>query len=157
MALTDPPDPQQPVVRPGDGRVDEDWYRWFLAFVLFTQQLQAFAEGIEGDLAALEIKDVWAHTRDKAKDGTYFLCWAPFAGAIDSTVTDSASGTCTARWRINGVNVGSAANSVSTTQDKKDHSTANTFSAGDRIEYVISSNSSCLGALLQANVTRKAS
>lgn len=157
MALTNPPDPQQPVVRPGDGRVDEDWYRWFLAFVLFSQQLQAYAEGIESDLTGLEIKDVWAHTQPKVKDGTYFLCWAPFDGTIDSTLTDAESGTCSARWRINGTNVGSAANSVSTTQDSETHSTNNTFETGDRIDYVISSNSSCLGALLQANVTRKAS
>ena len=139
------------------GRALDDFYLWCKTV---DTRLRALLEGlgsVEGDLAALEIKDVWAPTRDKAKDGTYFLCWAPFAGTIDSTVTDSASGTCTARWRINGVNVGSAANSVSTTQDKKDHSTANTFAVGDRIEYVISSNSSCLGALLQANVTRKAS
>lgn len=95
----------------------------------------------------------WAHTHGKVKDGTYFLARATLPGTLDTTYTDCTSGTCTVRWAINGVNVGSTANSVSSTAQTQTHSSAKTFAIGDVISYTITSNSACLNALLQANVT----
>ncbi len=66
-----------------------------------------------------------------------------YAGTITETTTRSASGTCTATFSINGVNLGGTANSVSSTEQSRAHASANTFAAGDDIELTISSNSSC--------------
>jgi hypothetical protein len=95
----------------------------------------------------------WSHTIPEVENGTFPLGWTVAAGRIDSSFTICTSGTCSVRWRINGVNVGSAANSVSSIFDGEIHSTANTFAAGVFIDYVISDNSSCLNAIVQANVT----
>lgn len=80
-----------------------------------------------------------------ADDTTVLVGYAARAGTITSTVTDCDSGTATYRVQINGVNVGSTANSVSTTETTQNHSSANTFAVGDTIALVRTSNSSCVG------------
>lgn len=133
------------------------WRSFFKALAPILQTVADSIGGLEGDLAGLQLEDTWSHTQAKVADGTYFLCKTTFAGTINSTTTDATSGTCSARWKINGVNVGTTANSVSSTETTQTHSAANAFVAGDVITYTISSNSACLGALLQASVTRAAS
>ena len=151
-----PPLPPEgtPFLDTDTGRMNQLWRAWFRRFAPILATVADQISGIEGDLGALEIKDVWAQTHAEVENGTYFVCRAPTAGSIDSTYTDCTSGTCTARWQINGVNVGSTANSVSTTPDTELHTTNNEFEAGDIITVVLSSNSSCLGALLNCEVTR---
>jgi hypothetical protein len=98
--------------------------------------------------------DAWAHTIERVKNVTSrFHFKAPYAGTIDSTYTYCQSGTCTVRWSINGTPVGTQTNSVSTTAQTRTHTTANTFSAGAIITYTITSNSACLEAFLQCDVT----
>jgi hypothetical protein len=99
--------------------------------------------------------DCWVHAVPKVVDGTVVVIQkAPFAGTITASVTDCDSGTCTFRPRIEGSNVGSSNNSVSTTESDVTHSSANTFSVGDTISYTISANSTCLGARFQINYSR---
>lgn len=77
-------------------------------------------------------------------NGTYVLILeASFAGTIKRTVTECTSGTASARFRVNSTDVGTTANSVSTTKQSQTHTTANSFLAGDKIAIVISSASSC--------------
>lgn len=158
MALQNPPDPQQPVVRPSDGRVDQDWYQWFLAFVHFVNLLVAQLSDLEGTVGAIGdtvIADQWCDFIVEVENGDIVVVQkATFAGTITGCVTDADSGTCTVRPKIDGTNVGSSNNSVSTTESDVTHSTSNTFTAGQTISYTISSNSACLGARVQINYTR---
>ncbi|QJP14667.1 hypothetical protein G3545_14055 [Starkeya sp. ORNL1] len=65
----------------------------------------------------------------------------PFA--IPKVVTDCGSGTCQVEVRINSTPLGGGANSVSTTRQTKDHTSANSGQIGDDVSLVFSSNSNC--------------
>lgn len=78
----------------------------------------------------------------------------PFGGTINETVTKSASGTCTATFKINTTALGGTANSVSSSEQTQAHASANTFVAGDDIVLTISSNSSCLDMAFTIKVTK---
>lgn len=69
---------------------------------------------------------------------------AGYAGSITETTTQCTSGTCTATFSIEAVNLGGTANSVSSSEQSQAHASANTFSAGDTITMTVSSNSSCV-------------
>jgi hypothetical protein len=68
---------------------------------------------------------------------------AAHGGTITETTTRSASGTCTATFKINTTALGGTANSVSNSESSQSHASNNVFSAGDDIVITISSNSSC--------------
>jgi hypothetical protein len=68
---------------------------------------------------------------------------AAYAFTITEVTTKSTAGTCTVTVKINGVALGGTANSASTTEQSQAHSTANAVAAGDTVEIVVSSNSSC--------------
>lgn len=88
-------------------------------------------------------------------DGDYTLVLdMPFGVTITSTVTQCASGSCTATFKINSTALGGGANAVSTTKQTKTHASARTMVAGDKLIVTISSNSSCVKAALQVNWTR---
>jgi len=70
----------------------------------------------------------------------------PVAATVKSVRSQSTSGTCTATFKINGVNLGGTANSVSSTSQSQSHSSANTMSAGDDLTVAISSNANCIDA-----------
>lgn len=154
MALPPLPPEGTPFLDTETGRMNQLWRAFFRAFAPLLESVADDIEALGGDIDALTIKDVWAQTHPEVENGTFFVCRAPTAGTINSTYTDATSGTCTARWQINGVNVGSAANSVSSTADTETHTTSNTFAAGAIITVVLASNASCLGALLDCQVTR---
>jgi hypothetical protein len=65
------------------------------------------------------------------------------AGTITSVTTICESGTCTATVKVNSTALGGTANSVSSVEQTQAHVATNTFVAGDDINLVISSNSSC--------------
>jgi hypothetical protein len=67
----------------------------------------------------------------------------PIACTILETTTRSASGTCTATFKINTTALGGTANSVSSTEQAQTHSSANAVAAGDDIVITISANASC--------------
>jgi len=79
---------------------------------------------------------------------------APHGGTITETTTKSASGTCTATWKINSTALGGTANSVSSSETSQTHSSSNTFSAGDDIVLTVSSNSSCTDMSFTLKYTR---
>lgn len=66
---------------------------------------------------------------------------APFAGVIHETTTDCTSGSGTARFRIEGVNLGGTINTVSTSEQSQTHNSANVFAAGDTITMLVTSDS----------------
>lgn len=78
----------------------------------------------------------------------------PYGGTINETVTKSASGTCTATFKINTTALGGTANSVSSSEQTQTHASANTFVAGDDIVLTISSNSSCVDMSFTIKVTK---
>lgn len=78
----------------------------------------------------------------------------PFGGTINSSTTICTSGTATARLYIGGVPVGTTTNSVSSAEQTRTHTSANTFSAGDDIILVITSTSSCVDMAFTVKYTR---
>jgi hypothetical protein len=78
----------------------------------------------------------------------------PHAGTITETVTRSASGTCTATFKVNTTALGGTANSVSSSEQAQSHSGTNTFVADDDIVLTVSSNSSCADMSFTIKYTR---
>lgn len=76
------------------------------------------------------------------------------AGTITEVTTRSASGTCTATWKINTTALGGTANSVSSSEQTQSHASSNAFSAGDDIVLTVSSNSSCADMSFTIKYTR---
>lgn len=78
----------------------------------------------------------------------------PHAGTITETTTISASGTCTATFKVNTTALGGTANSVSSAEQSQSHASSNTFAAGDDIVLAVSSNSSCADLSFSIKYTR---
>lgn len=79
---------------------------------------------------------------------------AAHGGTITETTTRSASGTCTATFKINTTALGGTANSVSSSESSQAHASNNVFSAGDDIVITISGNSSCADMSFTIKYTR---
>lgn len=79
---------------------------------------------------------------------------AAHGGTITDVTTRSASGTCTATFKINTTALGGTANSVSSTEQTQSHASANVFAAGDDIVITVSSNSSCADMSFTIKYTR---
>lgn len=75
-------------------------------------------------------------------------------GTITETTTKSASGTCTATFKINSTALGGTANSVSSSEQSQSHASSNTFAAGDDIVLTVSSNASCADMSFTIKYTR---
>lgn len=106
-------------------------------------------------LGGLIATQVWSGILLLPDNQSYTLVLnCPFAGTITKTTTKSASGTCTATFKINTTALGGTANSVSSSQQEQSHSSSNAFSVGDDIVVTISSNSSCVDASFTIEYTR---
>lgn len=75
-------------------------------------------------------------------------------GTITETTTKSASGTCTATWKINSTALGGTANSVSSAEQSQAHASNNVFSAGDDIVLTVSANATCADMSFTIKYTR---
>lgn len=69
---------------------------------------------------------------------------APFAGTIHETTTDCGSGSGTARFKIEGVNLGGTINTVTTSEQSQTHNSANVFASGDTVSMTMTSDSPSL-------------
>lgn len=85
-----------------------------------------------------------------------YVLWydAPFPGTITMIRTESESGSCTLTGKVNTTALGGTANAVSSTAQEQAHSTSNTFVKGDKVQYTVSSNSSCLNMAVAFYITR---
>lgn len=107
------------------------------------------------NLAAVTTASSVSGLIERPSDKSYKLVVkCPFAGTVNETVTISASGTCTATFKINTTALGGTANSVSSSEQTQTHASSNTFSAGDDIVVTISSNSSCADMSFTIKYTR---
>jgi hypothetical protein len=113
----------------------------------FAKRTKALLDGTIVDSRDWEMRFV--------EDGTYSLALnTPFGMTISEVTTDCDSGTCTATVKINGTSLGGTANSVSTTEQTRTHTTANVAAIGDEVTLVISANSSCENMRLSFKFTR---
>lgn len=78
----------------------------------------------------------------------------PFGGTINETVTKSASGTCTAQFKINAVNLDGAANAVTSVEQTVAHVASNAFAAGDDLVVTITANAACIDMSFTVKFTR---
>ena len=78
----------------------------------------------------------------------------PYACTINETTTICTSGTATATFKINTTALGGTANSVSTSEQTRAHSSNNSAAVGDDIVLTISSNSSALFLSFTIKITR---
>jgi len=79
---------------------------------------------------------------------------APYAMTITETTTISTSGTATGTFKINATVLGGTANSVSSTEQSRAHSSANAVVAGDDIVLTVSANATCLNLSFLIKFTR---
>lgn len=79
---------------------------------------------------------------------------APFGFTITSITSKCGTGTCTATFKIGSTALGGGANSVSTTEQTKTHSSDNVVAVGDDLTCTISSNLSCEKAIFTIAYTR---
>lgn len=68
----------------------------------------------------------------------------PFSGTIDQTEVKLDSGTCTVTVKINGSSIGGSAHSATSSISTIARSSSNTFAAGDKISFTVSSFSSAV-------------
>ena len=115
-------------------------HAWLLELV---RAVNAFIEGgVFADVT--QTQEHWSGLITTPSDKSYTLVLkCPHAGTITEATTKSASGTCTATFKVNTTALGGTANSVSSAEQSQAHSSTNTFAAGDDIVVTVSSNSSC--------------
>lgn len=78
----------------------------------------------------------------------------PYGGTVTRATTRSASGTCTATFKINASALGGAANAVSTSEQEQAHASSNAFVAGDDIVVTVSANAACTDMSFTLEFTR---
>lgn len=99
------------------------------------------------------IADDWSGNIKTVSDKTITLVQeTSFAGAVSKTTTQSAAGTATFTFKINGVSFDGTANDVSTVEQSQVHTS--TFAIGDLIAVTISASSSCEDAAFTIHYTR---
>lgn len=79
---------------------------------------------------------------------------AAHGGTIEETTTRSESGTCTATFKINSTALGGTANSVSSSEQSREHATNNVFVAGDDVVLTVADNATCIGLSFTIAYTR---
>lgn len=118
--------------------------------------IQVVADELDNlDYAAKPQTDFISGLIAVATDSDYkIVVKLPYALTITSTTTISASGTCTATFKINTTALGGTANSVSTSEQEQAHSSSNVASVGDDLVITISSNSACQNFSFTIKFTR---
>lgn len=110
------------------------------------------------NLTALSIQSViiqMSHMILVPTDKSYmFAIKMPFAGTITETTTKCLSGTCTAQFKVNAVNLDGAANAVSSAEQAVAHAASNTFAIGDDLTVTISANAACLDMTFGLKITK---
>lgn len=121
------------------GTTDQTWYPFGGADLLDPIQ--------EGEMISGLIEVV--------SDKSYkIVLKARHGGTITETTSISASGTCTATFKINSTALGGTANSVSNVEQSQAHASNNVFAAGDDIVITVSANSTCLDFAFSIQYTR---
>ena len=115
------------------------------------------AAGARSNLSAATNAQVWEYHGFIALPGNKSYTVALKLGhgfTITETTTKSASGTCTATFKINATALGGTANSVSSTEQSQAHASANVAVAGDDLVLTISANSACADLSFTISGTR---
>lgn len=79
---------------------------------------------------------------------------SPVGFTIEEVTTKADSGSIVATWKIDGVALGGAANTVSTSEDTQVHSSNNVVAVDQDITLTTSSDSSCTGFAFTMKLTR---
>lgn len=117
------------------------------------QQIADAAEAEDTSTPGGGIKDGWSGNIKKVAEETITLVLAAsFPGTVTKTDTQSATGTCTFTFKLNGVAFDGTANDVSTSKQSQNHTTA--FVLDDKIEVTMSANSGCEKAAFTIHYTR---
>ena len=131
--------------------LDMDYGRWDLMYDGTTWRFSPVVLGEDNN----DIPDIFTVVVDIVANTDYVLWYdAPFAGTVTAVRTDCVSGTCTLTGKINTTALGGTANSVSTAAQEQVHVSSNTFAVGDKLQFTISSNSSCLTMSVAFYLTR---
>lgn len=120
------------------------------------QSLEESARSSAAAVAALAARteaDTFA-IKAPANGDENVLINAPFGFTISSITSKCVSGSCTATFKIAGVALGGGANSVSTSEQTKTHTSDNVVAAGDDLTCTISSASACVSAIFTIVYTR---
>lgn len=142
------PPPPRALLGP-DGKISDRFYQWLGSM---QKGVSSAISGV-GTINAQAAGDTFSIAYpDNGTENV--LINAPFGFAISSITSKSSSGTCTATFKIGGTALGGGANSVSTTEQTKTHTSDNVVAVGDDLTCTISSNSSCEKAIFTIAYTR---
>lgn len=134
VTLTVPKVPDSGVIANRDGVNDVLGY--YNDNKLFDSRVKEILEGTILRIEPLTVKFV------ENEDVPLFRN-APWPFEVISVTSKSASGTCTATVKIGTTALGGTANSVSSSEQIRTHTTTNTGVIGDDLTVTFSSNSSC--------------
>ena len=141
--------------------------KWVLACPISITQPSAFALTLLDDASASAARTTLAAAAasqtteqisgfiaNPANKDYRLVVKAAHGGTITEVTTRSASGTCTATFKVNSTALGGTANSVSSSEQSQSHASTNTFAADDDIVLTISSNSTCTDMSFTIKYTR---
>lgn len=123
----------------------------------FLRDVKNNADAVAADVAtlqALTYGETFAIGGSLSNQDYNVLINAPFGFSIASITSKCRSGSCTATFKIGGVSLGGGANSVSSSEQTKTHSSANAVAVSDDFTCTISANSSCIDAVFTIAYTR---
>lgn len=96
------------------------------------------------NLAAKTVTDWLSVLIETPEDRDYTISRnLPLGLTVNSITTKSTSGSCTVTGKINTTALGGTANSVTTSEQVRTHTTSNVAAAGDDLVLTVSANSSC--------------
>lgn len=106
--------------------------------------LDTLATAVATKAAASQIGVIAGTIEAPGNGDIVLLLNSPLAITITSITTKSASGSCTATFKIDGTQLGGTANSVSAAEDEQTHSTDNVLAVGSDLSLTTSLDSSCV-------------
>jgi len=142
------PPPPRALLGP-DGKISDHFYKWLSSI---PKGISAAFSSI-GTINAQTFGDTFSISYpDNGTENV--LINSPFGFTITSITSKCGTGTCAATFKIGSTALGGGANSVSTTEQTKTHSSDNVVAVGDDLTCTISSNSSCEKAIFTIAYTR---
>lgn len=137
-----------------DGRPVAVWYRWFWDVANMIPKIIAIIDNPPPVPTYELLEDFSVVIQFPANRDYRLVLDASADRTITEVVTRCVSGTCAAQVKIDGTALGGAANSVSSSEQKQAHSTANLWEVGKDMVLTVSSNSSCLDMTLTVKTVR---
>lgn len=146
MAIRKPIMPAASDMLTGDGKLSHAGTHYLDDL---ARSMEAVIRNVEGAV------EVWSWVIESPENRDYRLIInLPYPGAVNTQTTRCTAGTATVTGKINASALGGTANSASTSEQAQNHTTSNTFVAGDDYVVTVSGVSGCEYLTITVKVTR---